>query len=194
MKPPGCSKFQQVSFHFQSFHLLLSYKGSNSVILANVQQLYVACWTSLLHANWKVLATGKRWITVSSEHWKASFQAIMNKKLLLKNNIPTLGRNLKTVRKKICKQKTLSQRTPRWKRHLELVPGFLYSLYLTLYEIDVSLKRTLSAGPKESIFRGTQRRFPPKYIKKFFRLSRVLLDLLKCILRGAIKFVSVRLC
>ena len=155
MKPPGCSKFQQVSFHFQSFHLLLSYKGSNSVILANVQQLYVACWTSLLHANWKVLATGKRWITVSSEHWKASFQAIMNKKLLLKNNIPTLGRNLKTVRKKICKQKTLSQRTPRWKRHLELVPGFLYSLYLTFYEIDVSLKRTLSAGPKVSILRGT---------------------------------------
>ena len=147
-------KFQQVSFHFQSFHLLLLTRGqiaSSSQMFSN----YVACWTSLLHANWKVLATGKRWITVSSEHWKASFPAIMNKKLLLKNNIPTLGRNLKTVRKKICKQKTLSQRTPRWKRHLELVPGFLYSLYLTLYEIDVSLKRTLSAGPKVSILRGT---------------------------------------
>ena len=167
MKPPGCSKFQQVSFHFQSFHLLLSYKGSNSVILANVQQL---CGLLIFLASRKLKSSrdGKRWITVSSEHWKASFQAIMNKKLLLKNNIPTLGRNLKTVRKKICKQKTLSQRTPRWKRHLELVPGFLYSLYLTLYEIDVSLKRTLSAGPKESIFRGTQRRFPPKYIKNIF--------------------------
>ena len=154
MKPPGCSKFQQVSFHFQSFHLLLSYKGSNSVILANVQQL-CGLLNFLASRKLKLLVTGKRWFTVSSEHWKASFQAIMNRKLLLKNNIPTLGRNLKTVRKKICKQKTLSQRTPRWKRHLQLVPGFLYSLYLTFYEIDVSLKRTLSAGPKVSILRGT---------------------------------------
>ena len=159
--------FSKSVFTFNPFIYCFLTRGqiaSSSQMFSN----YVACWTSLLHANWKVLATGKRWITVSSEHWKASFQAIMNNKLLLKNNIPTLGRNLKTVRKKICKQKTLSQRTPRWKRHLELVPGFLYSLYLTHYEIDVSLKRTLSAGPKESIFRGTQRRFPPKYIKNIF--------------------------
>ena len=33
-------------------------------------------------------------------------------------------------------------------RHLELVPAFAYSLYLTLYKTDISLRRTLSAGPK----------------------------------------------
>ena len=33
--------------------------------------------------------------------------------------------------------------------HLELVPAFLYSLYLTLHKTDTSLRRTLSAGPKE---------------------------------------------
>ena len=32
--------------------------------------------------------------------------------------------------------------------HLELVPAFLYSFYLTLYKKDTSLRRTLSAGPK----------------------------------------------
>ena len=32
--------------------------------------------------------------------------------------------------------------------HLELVPAFLYSFYLTLYKTDISLRRTLSAGPK----------------------------------------------
>ena len=32
--------------------------------------------------------------------------------------------------------------------HLELVPAFLYSLYLTLYKTDTSLRRTLSASPK----------------------------------------------
>ena len=32
--------------------------------------------------------------------------------------------------------------------HLELVPAFLYSLYLTLYKMDNFLRRTLSAGPK----------------------------------------------
>ena len=35
--------------------------------------------------------------------------------------------------------------------------------------------------------RGTQRRFPPKYIDNTFWLSRALLDLYKCILSGAIK-------
>ena len=29
-----------------------------------------------------------------------------------------------------------------------MVPAFLYSLYLTLYTTDTSLRRTLSAGPK----------------------------------------------
>ena len=38
--------------------------------------------------------------------------------------------------------------------------------------------------------RGTQRRFPPA-LKTLFRLSRVPLDLWKCILSSAIKFVSV---
>ena len=32
--------------------------------------------------------------------------------------------------------------------HLELVPAFLYSFYLTLYKTDISLRRTISAGPK----------------------------------------------
>ena len=41
--------------------------------------------------------------------------------------------------------------------------------------------------------RSTPRRFPPKFIENtFFKLSRVLLDIQKCILGGAIKFVSVR--
>ena len=34
------------------------------------------------------------------------------------------------------------------KGHLELVPAFLYSLYLTLYKMDTSLRRTLSTGPE----------------------------------------------
>ena len=29
-----------------------------------------------------------------------------------------------------------------------MVPAFAYSLYLTLYKTDISLRRTLSAGPK----------------------------------------------
>ena len=32
--------------------------------------------------------------------------------------------------------------------HLELVPAFLYSLYLTLFKTDISPRWTLSAGPK----------------------------------------------
>ena len=39
------------------------------------------------------------------------------------------------------------------KRTLELVPAFLYSLYLTLYKTDTSLNRTLIAGPKGVPFR-----------------------------------------
>ena len=35
--------------------------------------------------------------------------------------------------------------------------------------------------------RGTQRRFPPKYIDNTFWLSKALLDLYKCILSGAMK-------
>ena len=43
---------------------------------------------------------------------------------------------------------TSIRRTPLYNGHLELVPAFLYSLYLTLYKTDTSLRRTLSAGPK----------------------------------------------
>ena len=32
--------------------------------------------------------------------------------------------------------------------HLELIPAFLYSFYLTLYKKDSSLRWTLSASPK----------------------------------------------
>ena len=32
--------------------------------------------------------------------------------------------------------------------HLELVPAFLYSLFLTLYKMDIPLKQSLSACPK----------------------------------------------
>ena len=32
--------------------------------------------------------------------------------------------------------------------HLELVPTFAYSLYLTLYKTDISLRRTLCADLK----------------------------------------------
>ena len=39
--------------------------------------------------------------------------------------------------------------------HLELVPAFLYSLYLTLYKTDISLRRTLTAGPKGVPLRGS---------------------------------------
>ena len=42
----------------------------------------------------------------------------------------------------------LHKTDPSENGHLELVPAFLYSLYLTLYKTDTSLRRTLSAGPK----------------------------------------------
>ena len=38
--------------------------------------------------------------------------------------------------------------------------------------------------------RGTQRRFPPKYVDNTFWLSRALLDLCKYILSGAIKILT----
>ena len=38
---------------------------------------------------------------------------------------------------------------------LELVPGFLYSLYLIHYKTDISLRRTLTAGPKGVRLRGS---------------------------------------
>ena len=41
------------------------------------------------------------------------------------------------------------------KRTLELVPAFLYSLYLTLYKTDISLRWTLTAGLKGVHLRGS---------------------------------------
>ena len=38
--------------------------------------------------------------------------------------------------------------TPLQNGHLELVPAFLYSPYLTLHKTDFSLRRTHSTGPK----------------------------------------------
>ena len=35
----------------------------------------------------------------------------------------------------------------------QLVPAFLYSLYLFLYETDTSLRQKLSAGPKDVLLR-----------------------------------------
>ena len=43
---------------------------------------------------------------------------------------------------------TSIRRTPLYNGQLELVPAFLYSLYLTLYKTNISLRRTASAGPK----------------------------------------------
>ena len=43
---------------------------------------------------------------------------------------------------------TSIRRTPLQNGHLELVPAFLYSLYLTLYKTDTSLRRTLKVGSK----------------------------------------------
>ena len=40
------------------------------------------------------------------------------------------------------------RQTPLWNGHLEFVPAFLCSLYLTLYKTDIYLGRTASAGPK----------------------------------------------
>ena len=50
---------------------------------------------------------------------------------------------------------TSIRRTPPWNRHLELVPAFLYFLYLTLYKTDISLRWTLTAGPKGVRLRGS---------------------------------------
>ena len=43
---------------------------------------------------------------------------------------------------------TSIRRTLLYNGHLELVPALAYSLYLTLYKMDISLRQTLSAGPK----------------------------------------------
>ena len=43
---------------------------------------------------------------------------------------------------------TSIRRTPLQNEHLELVPAFLYSFYLTLYKTDTSLRWTLSASTK----------------------------------------------
>ena len=47
------------------------------------------------------------------------------------------------------------RRTPPKNGHLELVPAFLHSLYLTLYKTSISLRRTLTAGPKGVRLRGS---------------------------------------
>ena len=43
---------------------------------------------------------------------------------------------------------TSIRRTLLYNGRLELVPALAYSLYLTLYKMDISLRQTLSAGPK----------------------------------------------
>ena len=48
----------------------------------------------------------------------------------------------------LCKTDTLL------KRHLELVPAFLFSFKLPLCERDISLRQTLSAGPRGVLLRG----------------------------------------
>ena len=55
---------------------------------------------------------------------------------------------------KIKKQKTNYSRLSL-NGHVELVPSFLYSFYLTLYKTNTSLGRTLSAGPKGVRLRET---------------------------------------
>ena len=40
------------------------------------------------------------------------------------------------------------RRTPLQNGHLELVPAFLSSLYLTFYKMNISQRRTARAGPK----------------------------------------------
>ena len=42
---------------------------------------------------------------------------------------------------------TSIRRTPLLNGHPELVPGFLYSLYLTLYKTHTSVKRMPRVGP-----------------------------------------------
>ena len=63
-------------------------------------------------------------------------------------------------------------------------------------EISVSQSFPVQGGPTMiwSLIRGTQRRVPPKYIKNTFLdyPAGVLLDVYKCILSCAMKFVSVR--
>ena len=43
-----------------------------------------------------------------------------------------------------------------------MVPAFHYSLYLTLYKTDISLRRTLTAGPKGVLLRGSWLYTDPK--------------------------------
>ena len=45
-------------------------------------------------------------------------------------------------------QSNLSKRRPLQDGHLELVLAFRYSFYLTLYKTDISLRRTLTTGPR----------------------------------------------
>ena len=70
------------------------------------------------------------------------------------NTVPTPGyifffffRSLYTVDSLLTD--TFLKRTPR------VCPSFLYSLYLTLYKTDISLRRTLTAGPKGVRLRGS---------------------------------------
>ena len=43
--------------------------------------------------------------------------------------------------------KSLLTDSPLLNGHLELIPAFLYSLYLTLYKTDISVKRTPRVDP-----------------------------------------------
>ena len=62
---------------------------------------------------------------------------------------------------------------------------FYFLLFFQLRQLYPSVTSEHAAN------RGTKRRFLPT-LKTLSRLSRVLLDLWKCILSGAKKFVSVR--
>ena len=48
-----------------------------------------------------------------------------------------------SLNRHLYKMDTSIRRTPLYNGHLELVPAFLYSLYLALYKTDISLRRTI---------------------------------------------------
>ena len=69
-----------------------------------------------------------------------------------------------------------------------LIPPFdVLSGHFMFYSIWWQVSNCLNF---DTALQGTQRRFPPKCTENTFRLSRVLLDLQKWILSGAIKLVS----
>ena len=61
----------------------------------------------------------------------------------------------------------LTDTSIRWTPRVLLVPAFLYSLYLTLYKMDISLRQTLIAGPK-----GVRLRLSWLYTCIYIKISR----------------------